>query len=155
VTHMSERAEVIKAITAIGLDRLDGLTKELDAVLLDWRPEPEANTLRWILTHESYILHVVLPRVLHGGRGYRPEGWPENYQGNPRYSLKKILGDLERGRASVTRELERLTDEALAEEIDFFGGRTREWSILWLISELIHHEWQVAAILSHWKRMEG
>ena len=149
---MSERAEVIKAMAVIGLDRLDGLTKDLDEGLLDWRPEPEANSLRWILTHESYILHVVLPRVLHGGRGYRPEGWPDDYQGNPGYSLEKILGDLERGREAVMVELDRLTDEALAEEIDFFGGRTREWSILWLISEVIHHEGQVASILGNWKR---
>jgi hypothetical protein len=149
---MSERADVIKAMAVIGLDRLDGLTKDLDEGLLDWRPEPEANSLRWILTHESYILHVVLPRVLHGGRGYRPEGWPDDYQGNPGYSLEKILGDLERGRESIVGELDGLTDEALAEEIDFFGGRTREWSILWLISEVIHHEGQMASIIGHWKR---
>jgi len=49
-------------------------------------------------------------------------------------------------------ELNKLTDEALAEEIDFFGGRTREWSILWLISEVIHHEGQVASILGNCKR---
>jgi len=152
---MSERAEVIKAMAVIGLDRLDGLTKDLDEKLLDWRPEPEANSLRWILTHESYILHVVLPRVLRGRRGYKPEGWPDDYQGNPGYSLEKIREDLERGREGVMVELEKLTDEDLAEEIDFFNGRTREWSVLWLISELIHHEGQVAAILGHWKRMEG
>ena len=142
-------------MAVIGLDRLDGLTKDLDEKLLDWRPEPEANSLRWILTHESYILHVVLPRVLRGRRGYKPEGWPDDYQGNPGYSLEKIREDLERGREGVMVELEKLTDEDLAEEIDFFNGRTREWSVLWLISELIHHEGQVAAILGHWKRMEG
>jgi hypothetical protein len=151
---MSERAEVIKAMAVIGLDRLDDLTKELDEGLLDWRPEPEANTLRWILTHESYILHVVLPRVLYGGRGYRPEGWPDDYQGNLGYSLEKILSDLRRGRESVLAEIGALTDEALAEEIDFFGGRSREWSVLWLISEVIHHEGQVAAILGHWRRLK-
>lgn len=155
VIHMSDRVEVIKALAVIGLNRLDGLTKELDAGLLDWKPEPEANTIRWILTHESYILHVVLPWVFRGQRGYRPEGWPDDYQGNPTYSLEKILGDLETGREGVLEALERLTDEELAEEIDFFEDRTREWSILWLISELIHHEGQVAAILSHRKRFEG
>ena len=142
-------------MAVIGLDRLDGLTKNLDEKLLDWRPEPEANSLRWILTHESYILHVVLPRVLRGRRDYKPEGWPDDYQGNPGYSLEKIREDLKRGREGVMVELEKLTDEDLAEEIDFFNGRTREWSVLWLISELIHHEGQVAAILGHWKRMEG
>ena len=149
---MSERAEVIKAMAVIGLDRLDGLTKDLDEELLDWRPGPEANSLRWILTHESYILHVVLPRVLHRGRSYKPEGWPDDYQGNPGYSLEKILGDLERGRENIMDELEKLTDESLTEEIAFFDGRTREWSILWLISEVIHHEGQVASILGNWKR---
>jgi uncharacterized damage-inducible protein DinB len=152
---MSEKAQVIKAIAVIGLDRLDRLTSEVNEGLLDWRPEKEANTIRWILTHESYILHVVLPWVFRGERGYKPEGWPDDYQGNPGYSMEKILGDLERGREEVLEALERLTDEELAEEIDFFDGRTREWSILWLISELIHHEGQVAAILNHRKRMEG
>ncbi len=71
---MSKRAKVIKAMAVIELDRLEGLTTDLDEGLLDWIPEPEANSLRWILTHESYILHVVLQRVLNGGRGYRPEG---------------------------------------------------------------------------------
>ncbi|TRO48647.1 DinB family protein, partial [Candidatus Bathyarchaeota archaeon] len=108
---MSERAEVIKAMTVIGLDRLDGLTKELDEELLDWRPEPEANSLRWILTHESYILHVVLPWVFRGRRGYRPEGWPDDYQGNPGYSLEKILADLRSGRESVLAEIGARTDE--------------------------------------------
>ncbi|UCD44641.1 MAG: DinB family protein [Candidatus Bathyarchaeota archaeon] len=151
---MSARVDVIKIITGIGLNRLDELTKGLREEQLDWRPTPEANTLRWFLTHEAYILHVVLPRVLFGGKGYKPEGWPDDYVGNSDYSLEKILGDLKAGREALMAELDRLTDEVLAEEIDYFGGRTREWSILWLVSEIIHHEGQIAATSGLHERMK-
>lgn len=40
-------------------------------------------------------------------------------------------------------------------ELDFFGTKTREWSILWLVSEIIHHEGQIAASLGLEKRMKG
>jgi uncharacterized damage-inducible protein DinB len=152
---MTDRLEAIKIIAQIGLDRLERATKELKPEHLDWRPFPEANTLRWILTHEAYILHVAFPRILLGDRGYLPVGWPDDYQGNEGYPLEKILGDLEEGGACLMEDLDEPTDESLAEEIEFAGTRTREWAVMWMISEIIHHEGQVAAALGAWKRMKN
>jgi hypothetical protein len=167
---MTDRLEAIKIIAQIGLDRLERATKELKPEHLDWRPFPKANTLRWILTHEAYILHVAFPRILLGDRGYLPVGWPDDYQGNEGYPQEKILGDLEEGGASLMEDLDELTDESLAEEIEFAGTltdeslaeeiefagtRTREWAVMWMISEIIHHEGQVAAALGAWKRMKN
>jgi uncharacterized damage-inducible protein DinB len=152
---MTDKLEAIKIIAQIGLGRLERATKELKPEQLDWRPFPEANTLRWILTHEAYILHVAFPRILLGDIGYLPEGWPDDYQGNEGYSLEKILGDLEEGGAGLMEGLDGLTDESLGEEIEFAGIRTRKWAVMWMISEIIHHEGQVAAALGAWKRMKN
>ncbi len=152
---MSYKLEAIKIIAQIGLDRLKRATKELKPEQLDWRPFPEANTLRWVLTHEAYILHVAFPRIILGNKEYLPVGWPDDYQGNEDYPLEKILGDIEEGGTSLMEDLNDLTDESLAEEIDFAGTRTRKWAVMWMISEIIHHEGQVAAALGAWKRMKN
>jgi len=125
-----DRIEAIKILTKIGLDRLERATKELRPEQLDWRPFPEANTLRWILTHEAYILHIAFPRILLGDRDYLSDGWPDDYQGNEGYMLEKILGDIEEGKASLMEGLDGLMDESLAEEIEFAGTRTREWTVM-------------------------
>ena len=152
---MTDKIETIKIIAKIGLDRLEMATKDMKSEQLDWRPFPEANTLRWILIHEAHTLHVAFPRILLGDSGYLPEGWPDDYQGNEGYTLEKILGDIEEGRASLLVGLDGLTDESLAEEIEFAGKRTWEWAVMWMISEIIHHEGQVAATLGAWKRVKG
>ena len=152
---MTDRIETIKIIAKIGLDRLEKATKELKPEQLDWKPFSEANTLRWILTHEAYILHVAFPRVLLGNRDYLPEGWPDDYQGNEGYTLEKILGDIEEGRVSLMEVLDGLTDESLAEEIEFAGTRTRKWMVMWMILEIIRHEGQVAAMFSAWKQVNS
>ena len=151
---MTDNIETIKIIAEIGLDRLERATREVEPDQLDWRPFSEANTLRWILTHEAYILHVAFPRILLGDSRYLPKGWPDDYQGNEGYTLGKILGDIEEGRTSLREGLDELTNESLAEEIEFAGTRTREWAVLWMISEIIHHEGQVAAALGAWKRVK-
>jgi hypothetical protein len=152
---MTDKIETIKIIVKIGLDRVERAIREVEPDQLDWRPFLEANTLRWILTHEAYILHVAFPRILLGDSKYLPKGWPDDYQGNEGYTLDKILADLKDGRTSLMEGLGELTDESLAEEIEFAGTRTREWAVLWMISEIIHHEGQVAAALGSWKRVKN
>ena len=106
---IAEKVEAIKVIARIGLDRLERLTRGLTKEQLDWRPCPEFNSLRWILTHEAYILHVAFPRILMGDGGYKPEGWPDDYVGNKSYSLEKILRDLVEGKAELLERLSRHT----------------------------------------------
>lgn len=152
---MSEKIETIKAFVMIGFDRLERATKDLKEEQLDWKYCPQANTIRWILTHISSELHVFIPKILTGNKEYVPEGWPEDYTGNTGFSLEKILGDLQEGKDMLMKSLDELTAESLAQEIDwFYGVRPRENYLMFAISEILHHEGQIAAILGVEKRMK-
>ncbi len=153
---MSEKVETMKAFAALGFDRLDRAIKDLKEEQLDWKSCPEANTIRWILTHLSSELHVFIPKILKADKEYTPKGWPEDYVGNTGYSMEKILGDLNEGKANLMKNFDKLTAESLAEEIDwFYGKQPKEKYLMLAISEILHHEGQIAAILGVEKRMKG
>jgi uncharacterized damage-inducible protein DinB len=153
---MSEKVETMKAFAALGFDRLDRAIKDLKEEQLDWKSCTEANTIRWILTHMSSELHVFMPKILKGDKDYAPEGWPEDYTGNTSYSLDKILGDIKEGKTNVMKSLDGLTAESLSEEIDwFYGKQPKEKYLMLAVSEILHHEGQIAAILGVEKRMKG
>ena len=48
--------------------------------------------------------------------------------------------------------LDGVTEERLAEEIDFGGPRTREYAVMFIVSEVIHHEGQLALAMGTIKR---
>jgi uncharacterized damage-inducible protein DinB len=151
---MSDRRETIKSFALLGFSRLENVTKDLKEEQLDWKYCPQANTVRWLLTHLSNELHVYIPKILKGDKDYYPEGWPEDYIGNTGYSLEKILGDLDEGKNKLIKSLEATADEGLDEEMDWFYGKLPRLSYLNLIvSEILHHEGQIAAILGVEKRM--
>ena len=153
---MSEKAEAIKAFAALGFDRLERAIKDLKEEQLDWKSCPEANTIRWILTHLSSELHVFVPKILKADKDYTPEGWPDDYVGNTGYSMEKILGDINEGKAKLMKKLDKLTAESLAEEVDwFYGKQPKERYLMLAVSEILHHEGQIAAILGVEKRMKG
>jgi len=153
---MSGKIEAIKAFTQVGFDRLERATKDLKEEQLDWRSCPQANTIRWLLTHLSSELHSFVPKILRGDKGYKPEGWPEDYVGNKAYTLKKIKADLDDGKKKLMKSLDKLTEEELAEEMDwFYGKRPKEAYLMLAISEIHHHEGQIAAILGLESRMKG
>jgi len=153
---MSEKVEAIKAFAQIGFERLERATKDLKREQLDWKSCPEANTVRWILTHLSQELHVSIPRLLSGDKAYMPKGWPKDYVGNTGFTLKKITEDLKSGKADLMKRLDEITAKSLSEEIDYFmGKRSREYYVMFMISEILHHEGQIAAILGVEKRMRG
>lgn len=105
----------------------------------------DANMLRWILTHLNQELHVYLPRML---GGTVPDDWSEDYIGNPSYSLEKIMGDLESGKKNLLGLLDETKDESLNVEVDLFmGKKSLQFYVTLMISEIIHHEGQIAAIL--------
>ncbi len=156
MVNVSEKVETIKAFAQLGFDRLDRAIKDLREEQLDWKSCPEANTIRWILTHLSSELHVFFPKILKGDKDYTPEGWPEDYTGNTSYSLEKILGDLNEGKVKLMKSLDKLTKQSLAEEIDwFYGKQSKERYLMLAVSEILHHEGQIAAILGVEKRMKG
>ena len=153
---MYEKIETMKAFTQLGLGLLDRRTAELEEAQLDWKPCAEANTIRWILTHLSYEMHVFFPKVVKGKKDYKPEDWPDDYVGNARYSLEKIKGDLETGKAKLMKMLDKLTPQNLAQEMDWFSGvKPKEAYLMLGISEIFRHEGQIAAILGVEKRMQG
>ena len=153
---MYEKIEALKAFTKLGLDLLDRHTADLKEAQLDWKYCAGANTIRWILTHLSYEMHVFFPKVVKGKKDYKPEGWPDDYVGNAGYSLEKIKEDLETGKAKLMKMLGKLTPEALAEEMDWWlGVKPKETYLTIGISEIFRHEGQIAAILGVENRMHG
>ena len=152
---MSGKIDAIKAFTEMGLFRLRGVVKDLKEEQLDWKYCPQANTIRWILTHLASEFHVFIPKILTGDKEYKPEGWPDDYVGNQSYSLEKILEDIEEGEKALMNKLDGL-EEVLSEEIDWFmGKRTKEYYLMLAISEIHHHEGQIAAILGVESRIKG
>jgi len=153
---MDDKIIMMKAFTELGLDLLDRRTADLKEAQLDWKSCAEANTIRWILTHLTDEMFVFYPRVVKGDKSYRPEDWPDDYVGNSGYSLEKIKGDLEKGKAKLLEMLENLTPEDLTEEMDWFRGvRPKGVYLILGVSEIFRHEGQIAAILGVEKRMQG
>jgi uncharacterized damage-inducible protein DinB len=153
---MSEKIETMKAFAQVGFNRLDQAVKDLTEEQLDWKSCSEANTIRWNLTHLASEMFVFVPKIIKGDKEYKPEGWPDDYVGNESYSLEKIRGDLEKGKVKLLKKLGNLTEEVLAEEMDWFLGKQSKQAYLMIaISEILHHEGQIAAILGVEKRMKG
>jgi hypothetical protein len=153
---MSERVKALIKFSNIGFNRLEMTTKDLTEGQLDIKSCPEASTIRWILTHLTEILHIFVPKVITGNKEYTPEGWTEDYTGNPSYSLEKILGDLESSKAEYLERLEKIEISLLDEPLDwFYGVQPREVYLMLAVSEIHHHEGQIAAILGIEKRMGG
>ncbi|MBM3292287.1 DinB family protein [Candidatus Bathyarchaeota archaeon] len=148
---MSAKVEVIKAFAQAGFDRLARSTKDLKEEQIDWKSVPDANSIRWILTHMSMEVNVMLPNIIAGVK----VDWPKDYIGNTTYSLQKILGDIENGKVGLMKLLDNLTDKQLDEEIEMWGSkRKRLTSLMGMVGEFFHHEGQIAAILGLEKRIK-
>jgi uncharacterized damage-inducible protein DinB len=148
---MSTKVEVFKAFAQSGFDRLARSTKDLKVEQLDWKSLPEANSIRWILTHMGMEVNVMVPNIVAGVK----VDWPKDYIGNTTYSLEKILSDIEAGRVGLMKLLDNLTDKQLDEDIEMWGGkRKRGASLMGMIIEFFHHEGQIAAILGLEKRIK-
>ena len=88
--------------------------------------------------------------------GTVPDDWPEDYIGNSSYSLEKIMGDLESGKKNLLGLLDATKDESLNVEVDLFmGKKPLQFYVTLMISEIIHHEGQIAAIVALDKRIRG
>jgi uncharacterized damage-inducible protein DinB len=156
VNKVSQKIETIKAFAMLGFDRLDRVTKDLTEEQLDWKSCKEANTIRWIMTHLSSELHTFIPKIIKGDKDYMPKGWPEDYVGNKSYSLKKIKDDIKDGKEKFVKTLDSLTEADLEEPLDwFYGKQPKQMYLMLAVSEILHHEGQIAAILGVEKRMKG
>jgi len=149
---MSVKVETIKMFAQAGFDRLVRSTKDLKKEQVDWKSVPEANTIRWILTHMSQAVNVTFPMIL---TGVKPE-WPKDYTGNTTYSLEKIIGDIEKGKIELMNMLSKMQDNDLNVEIEMYGGkRKRDIALIGQLGEFFHHEGQISAIIGLEKRIKN
>ncbi len=142
----------IKEFTMVGFNRLNNATKDLTEEQLDWKSCSEANTIRNILGHLIGEWYGFVPKILAGDKDLEVEG----YAGTEGKSLDEIKADLSEGQKHLVAELAKIKDEDLAKEMDWFMGKQTVGSYLMLgVSEIIHHEGQIAAILGVEKRIKG
>jgi len=150
---MSDKVELIKTFAEIAFERFDSAMKDLSEKEIDWRPMEETNSIRWILTHLSQQWNVGIHRILKGDPEYKPKDWPEDYVGNRSYSFEKIMSEIENGKNKVMSGLEELTLAELEAEIPLWGGtKKRQYGLLIYLSEIFHHEGQIAYLRGAVKR---
>ena len=141
---MSGKASLMKRFAEIAFERFEEAMKNISKEEVDWQPMEEANSIRWILTHLSQQWNVGMPRILKGDPEFKPEDWPADYVGRS-CSFEKLMDDLKNGKNAVLRGLEELDPAGLEVEIPLWGGtRKREYGLLIYLSEIYHHEGQIA-----------
>ena len=142
----------IKEFTKVGFNRLNNTTKDLTEEQLDWKSCSEANTIRNILGHLIGEWYGFIPKSLAGDKDLEVEG----YSGTEGKSLEQIMSDLAEGQNHLLTELDKVNEEDLTKEMDWFMGNLPVGSYLMLgVSEILHHEGQIAAIRGVENRIKG
>ncbi len=150
------KIDTIKEFAMLGFNRLDNALKDLTEEQLDWMSCSEANTVRNIVTHLISEWYGFVPKIIAGDKDLPVKGVPEGYVGNKDLSLETIMKDYNEGKKHLLAELGKVKDEHLAKEMDWFMGKQPVGSYLMLgVSEIIHHEGQIAAIRGVEKRIKG
>ncbi len=141
---------------------LDMATEALTEEQLDWKSCPEANTIRSILGHLLVEWHGDLPKLLSGDEVLSDEdvsvlkerALAHGYTGVEGKSVEEIRVDLTEGKKYLLAELDRLEDEDLTKEVEWFKGKQSIGKYLMIfIAEIFHHEGQITAILGVEKRI--
>ena len=144
---MSEKIEALKAFANAAFGRFDMSTKDLREAELEWRPDEEANNIRWILQHLSQQWNVGFQRTFKGDNGYKPAGWPDDYVGGKSTTHAALMADLAKGRAGVIEGLGKLKPADLDAEVQSPSGPVKRYDrLIRQISEIYHHEGQIAYI---------
>ena len=142
----------IKEFTMVGFNRLNNATKNLTEEQLDWMSCSEANTVRNILGHLIGEWYGFVPKILAGDKDLEVEG----YAGTENKSLEEIKKDLAEGQKHLIAQLAKVKEEDLAKEMEWFMGKQSVGGYLMIaVSEIVHHEGQIAAILGVEKRIKG
>ena len=146
------KVDNIKHFAGMSLNRLDNTTKNLSEEQLDWKSCSEANTVRNILGHLVGEWYGFIPKIAAGSKDAEVAG----YAGAEGKSLEEIKADYEAGKANLMKTLDGISDEDLAKEMEWFMGKQSTANYLMLgVSEILHHEGQIAAILGVEKRIKG
>ncbi len=142
----------IKQFAGLSLTRLDNATGNLKEDQLDWKSCSEANTIRNILGHLVSEWYGFIPKIAKGDKKAEVEG----YEGMEGKTLDEIKADIEAGKANLMKILDEVSEEDLAKEMDWFMGKQTRGQYLMLgVSEILHHEGQISAILGVEKRIKG
>ncbi|MHA1938508.1 MAG: DinB family protein [Candidatus Thorarchaeota archaeon] len=153
---MSETLKVMEVFTKFGLKRLRWITENLEDNVFDWKMTSQSNSIRWVLSHISIVLNVYFPRAITGDLEYYPQELPRIYLDNPSLSIQRILNDIDHGELIVLEQLGSLDAEKLKTNLDWYlGPHEREFYLMILCSEILHHGGQIAAILGNWRRIKG
>ena len=146
------KVDVIKHFATMSLNRLDNATKNVTEEQLDWKSCSEANTIRNILGHLIGEWYGFIPKIVAGSKDAEVEG----YAGTEGKSWDEIKVDYEAGKANLMKILDGISDEDLAKEMEWFMGKQSTAHYLMLgVSEILHHEGQIAAVLGVEKRIKG
>ena len=146
------KVEYLKHFANMSLNRLDNATKNVTEEQLDWKSCSEANTIRNILGHLIGEWYGFIPKIAAGNKDAEVEG----YAGTEGKSLDEIKADYEAGKANLMKILDGISDEALSKEMEWFMGKQKVAHYLMLgVSEILHHEGQISAVLGVEKRIKG
>ena len=146
------KVDGMKHFATMSLNRLDGATKNITEEQLDWKSCSEANTIRNILGHLIGEWYGFIPKIAAGSKDAEVAG----YAGAEGKSVDEIKADYEAGKAQLMKVLDGISDEDLAKEMDGFMGKQKVANYLMLgVSEILHHEGQISAVLGVEKRIKG
>ena len=146
------KVDGIKHFATMSLNRLDNATKNVTEEQLDWKSCSEANTIRNILGHLIGEWYGFIPKIVAGSKDAEVAG----YAGTEGKSWDEIKADYEAGKANLMGILDGVSDEDLAKEMEWFMGKQSTAHYLMLgVSEILHHEGQIAAVLGVEKRIKG
>jgi uncharacterized damage-inducible protein DinB len=146
------KVDGMKHFATMSLNRLDNATKNITEEQLDWKSCSEANTIRNILGHLIGGWYGFIPKIAAGSKDAEVEG----YAGTEGKSVAEIKADIETGKAQLMKVLDGISDEDLAKEMEWFLGKQPKANYLMMgISEILHHEGQISAVLGVEKRIEG
>jgi hypothetical protein len=149
---MSERKDMIKFLAENAFGRCNRAFQDLTEKDIEWRPVPESNNMRWILTHLSIEWNVGLPRMIKGDAKYKPTGWPDDYD-KVSHTLPKLLSDLETGKAAVLAGIESLKPADLDASVDLGRGpRKRIEMLTSYLLEAVQHSGQITMLKGNIKR---
>lgn len=152
VEIMSERVEILKEYTEYVFNRFERTIEGLTEEELDWSPIVESNNMRWILNHLSRIVNVYAIMYIRGDPDYVPEDWPEDYA-EKSHELDMLLGDIKKGKKAILDGLDGLSSADLKAEITRRGtSRTRQAGLFGMLSEIVHHNGQIAYLRGTIKR---
>jgi hypothetical protein len=152
----STKIEAMKLFVEYGLTRLAWDLNELDEETLNWRITPEANSVKWLLTHISMILNVYFPRAFTNNLSYLPENWFPEYHDNDKLTIETILNDIEKGKNDTLKRFNQLSEGSLEDMLNWYiGEESRETYLMILSSEILHHEGQISSVIGLKKRLEG